>query len=70
MSNRQTEERIRRAFEGAAPNNLDTVKEKCEKQKGIVITMESRTNKKGHRILRSVMAAAAALVLAVTAGEV
>ena len=70
MSNRQTEERIRRAFEGAAPNNLDTVKEKCEKQKGIVITMESRTNKKGHRILRSVMAAAAALVLAVTAGAV
>ena len=40
MSNRRTEESVRRAFGNAAPNKLKEVMGKCEEQKGRVIILE------------------------------
>lgn len=66
MSNRRTEESVRRAFGNAAPNNLKEVMGKCEEQKGRVIILENTAKKKSGRVFSRVMAAAAALVLIVT----
>ena len=46
MSNRRTEESVRRAFGNAAPNNLKEVMGKCEEQKGRVIILENTAKKK------------------------
>ena len=66
VSNRRTEESVRRAFGNAAPNNLKEVMGKCEEQKGRVIILENTAKKKSGRVFSRVMAAAAALVLIVT----
>ena len=49
MSNRRTEESVRRAFGNAAPNNLKEVMGKCEEQKGRVIILENTAKKKSGR---------------------
>ena len=59
MSNRRTEESVRRAFGNAAPNNLKEVMGKCEEQKGRVIILENTAKKKSGRVFSRVMAAAA-----------
>lgn len=46
MSNRRTEESVRRAFGNAAPNNLKEVMGKCEEQKGRVIILENTAKRK------------------------
>ena len=57
MSNRRTEESVRRAFGNAAPNNLKEVMGKCEEQKGRVIILENTAKKKSGRVFSRVMAA-------------
>lgn len=70
MGNKQTEERIRRAFENAAPNNLDRVMEKYEERKGRTIILENTAKKKNGRVLKGVLAIAAALVMIIAATAV
>ena len=54
MSNRRTEESVRRAFGNAAPNNLKEVMGKCEEQKGRVIILENTAKKKSGRVFSRV----------------
>ncbi len=69
MSSRQTEERIRRAFENAAPNDLEHIMKRCREGKEKVIIMES-TPRKRNGALKRALAAAAALVMVIAGGAV
>ena len=61
MTNREMEERLRLAFDKAAPDVLSSVLADCEEQRGKVISMTER--KRTNRWAKRLMGAAAAVVL-------
>lgn len=65
MAHKDTENKIRHAFEAATPDVLDNVLQNCHEQKGTVISM---TNKKRNNWIPKVAAAAAMLVLVLGLG--
>ena len=69
MDNRETENKIRAAYKNIAPDILESVLSDCDTQKGQVIVMQKRTNKKPFVKYMATVAAALVLLIGGLAGK-